>query len=175
MNTIKLKVCGMREAGNIAELTKIGPDYMGFIFYRESKRFVGSIDPDLIRSLPVDIKATGVFVNEQLPVIAAAIIEFKLAAVQLHSAETPELCESLKIQFPDVELIKAFGVDESFNFELLNNYERTVDYFLFDTKTEQHGGSGRSFDWEKLKQYAGEKPYFLSGGIGLEQLSAIKA
>jgi len=174
MQQIRLKVCGMRNADNIIALAEMQPDYMGFIFYPESKRFVADLSPELVLNLPDTIKATGVFVNESLPVIVQAVEDFGLKAVQLHGAETPELCESIQFQLPGIEVIKAFGIDEDFNFGLLENYENVVDYFLFDTKTAQHGGSGESFNWEKLKQYTGQKPYFLSGGIGLEDVEAIR-
>ena len=175
MQHIKLKVCGMRDTENIQALATLEPDYMGFIFYKESKRYVANLVAEKVQQLPAGIKATGVFVNADLQTIAEAVKEFSLSAIQLHGAETPELCESLKIQFPDIEVIKAFGIDEEFNFDLLHTYDNVVDYFLFDTKTPAHGGSGKSFNWEKLKQYHGEKPYFLSGGIGLEHLDDIKA
>ncbi|TDO22641.1 phosphoribosylanthranilate isomerase [Pedobacter duraquae] len=175
MQHIKLKVCGMKNPDNIQALAEVEPDYMGFIFYKESKRYVGALVAEQVRHLPKGIKTTGVFVNSDLQTIAGTIKDFGLRTIQLHGAETPELCESLKIQFPDIEVIKAFGIDEEFNFDLLHTYDNVVDYFLFDTKTPAHGGSGKSFNWEKLKQYSGEKPYFLSGGIGLEHLDEIKA
>ncbi|RZK46383.1 MAG: phosphoribosylanthranilate isomerase, partial [Pedobacter sp.] len=72
-----------------------------------------------------------------------------------------------------VEVIKALGIREGFEFNLLENYLKAVDYFLFDTQTEQHGGSGKQFDWSLLKNYWLDKPYFLSGGIGLEQIEQL--
>ncbi len=172
--SLKLKVCGMRDPRNIEALTALEPDYMGFIFYGKSKRFVGDMDPVLVRSLPASIKPTGVFVNETLEEVLRIARQYKLTALQLHGAESPEYCQLIKDQLPNIEVIKAFGVDENFNFDLLNNYQGLVDYFLFDTQTTEHGGSGKTFDWAVLKQYQLNVPYFLSGGIGLDQVAQIK-
>lgn len=172
--SLKLKVCGMRDPRNIEALTALEPDYMGFIFYGKSKRFVGDMDPVLVRSLPASIKPTGVFVNETLEEVLRIARQYKLAALQLHGVESPEYCQLIKDQLPNIEVIKAFGVDENFNFDLLNNHQGLVDYFLFDTQTAEHGGSGKTFDWAVLKQYQLNVPYFLSGGIGLDQVAQIK-
>jgi phosphoribosylanthranilate isomerase len=170
---IKFKVCGMRHPENIAALTALQPDYMGFIFYEQSKRFVGNLDREVMKSLPSYIKSTGVFVNENLEELVATAKANQLKALQLHGSESPEYCSQLRLKLPGVELIKAFGVNESFNFDVLVPYLNQVDYFLFDTQTEAHGGSGKTFDWKLLNQYEFQKPYFLSGGIGLEQVTQI--
>ena len=172
---VKLKVCGMRELANIQALCTLAPNYMGFIFYEGSKRFVGDMDPLFVHNLPPDIKATGVFVNAPLQEILAAVDKYRLKAVQLHGAESPAYCKQLKDELTGVQLIKAFGVNDDFNFELLTEYEDVVNYFLFDTQTAEHGGSGKIFNWTILKGYRLELPYFLSGGIGLEQVEEIKA
>lgn len=171
--SIKLKVCGMREPDNINALSALMPDYMGFIFYDRSKRYIGNMDPELTESLPASIKATGVFVNEDIENVLSAIRKYQLKAVQLHGTESPAYCSNIRTERPEIELIKAFGVNESFNFEQLNNYVNKVDYFLFDTQTPEHGGSGITFNWQVLENYQLNIPYFLSGGIGLEQLSEI--
>lgn len=175
---LKLKICGMRMPANILEAAALHPDYLGFIFYKASKRYVAGLSPDLLGKLPSDIRKTAVFVDEEIPVIAGLAEEFGFAAVQLHGKEGPEFCAALRTALPaGVELIKAFGVDEHFDFERLKDYEKAVDYFLFDTQTPGHGGSGKVFNWDLLKQYHLDKPYFLSGGIGpghAEEIAAIK-
>lgn len=172
---IRLKVCGMRDPGNIASLTALVPDYMGFIFFDRSKRYVGDMDPDLLKKLPASIKATGVFVNEEPENVIHAVRKYQLKAIQLHGGESPDYCFKLKVKLPDIEVIKAFGLNEAFIFEQLNDYAAKVDYFLFDTQTPEHGGSGKTFNWQVLKNYKQDVPYFLSGGIGMEQLTEIKA
>lgn len=168
---LKLKVCGMRIPSNIAEVVQLQPDYLGFIFYKQSKRYIDGLPVEVVRGLPEKIKKTGVFVDEGLDEVIEAIRIYNLDAVQLHGTECPAYCRKLMAQ--GVEVIKAFGVDEEFDFQVLSNYEEAVDYFLFDTKTLGHGGSGKTFSWSLLKKYTLATPYFLSGGIGLEELSEV--
>jgi len=171
---LKLKVCGMRLAANIAAVAELQPDYLGFIFYEKSPRLISDVSAELIKYIPSEIKTVGVFVNEDLEKIKDKVNTLKLKAVQLHGSESAEYCETLKSSFPALEVIKAFGIDEDFDFSGLEVYLKVVDYFLFDTKTKAHGGSGKTFDWSVLDRYTYSKPYFLSGGIDLEHTSAIK-
>ena len=125
---MKLKVCGMREAENIAALSELNPDYMGFIFWAPSSRYVNDTTP----SLPTSIKKTGVFVDASLDYIQSCVEKHQLQAVQLHGKETAAYCTMLK-QFK-VEVIKAFSIKDHFDFSLLTPFGDAVDYFLFDTK-----------------------------------------
>ena len=169
---IKLKICGMKHAANIAAVAALEPDYLGFIFYAKSPRFINEISSEVIKYVPSSIKTTGVFVNEDLAVVKAYVIKYNLKAVQLHGNEKIAFCKALKET--GVVVIKAFGIDAHFDFDQLEAYQDVVDYFLFDTQTATHGGSGKVFDWKLLSNYHLQKPYFLSGGIGLEHASAIK-
>lgn len=169
---MKLKVCGMKYEENIRQVAELKPDYMGFIFYSKSKRFVGN-DFNL-PSFPASIKKVGVFVNEEEDVVRQKTDEHKLDFIQLHGDESPEYCRSLSKY---VKIIKAFGMDEHFEFEKLNSYKTSCTYFLFDTKSKEYGGTGKSFDWDILKMYDDEVPFFLSGGIdesSLDELRKIK-
>lgn len=170
---VKLKICGMAQAANIAAVAALQPDYMGFIFYQNSPRCISQVSSELIKYVPSDIKTTGVFVNEQLETIQQYVTLFKLKAVQLHGAETPDLCAELKQM--NVQVIKAFGIGADFDFDQLRPYLDSVDYFLFDTQTPAYGGSGKVFDWSLLSSYNLEKPFFLSGGIDLIHAKALKA
>jgi phosphoribosylanthranilate isomerase len=169
---IKLKVCGMTQAANIAVVAELQPDYLGFIFYPKSPRFISDVSAELIKYVPSTIKTTGVFVNEELEVVKAYVFKYNLKAVQLHGKESVGYCEEIKST--GVELIKAFGVDENFDFSQLEPYLNTVDYFLFDTQTPAHGGSGKVFDWKLLEKYTFDKLYFLSGGIDLSHATTLK-
>jgi phosphoribosylanthranilate isomerase len=164
---MRLKICGMRDTENITHLLALQPDYMGFIFYEKSKRFVGEdLDEDLLKSFPMNTKKVGVFVNAQLSYILEKVRKYQLDFVQLHGEELPDFCKNLRLK--GVNVIKAFSVDENFNFSQLNNFKPWCDYFLFDTKGEQKGGNGIAFNWEILNRYDNEKPFFLAGGIDLE-------
>lgn len=171
----KLKICGMKVPENITGVAALEPDYLGFIFYKGSKRFVADLEPDFVKNLPAAIMKTGVFVNESLLEIVEMVNRYDLCAVQLHGQESPEFIEELKRYLgTHVEMIKAFGMEEGFDFNQLNAYQHLVDYFLFDTKTPAHGGSGQLFDWTLLSQYELQVPYFLSGGIDLNSAEALK-
>ena len=165
---MKLKVCGMREPDNIAALSALQPDYMGFIFWAPSSRYVSEATPSLDKS----IKKTGVFVDASVDYIQSSIPAHQLQAVQLHGEETPGYCQL--VQNFGVEVIKAFSVKDAFDFSMLEAYENSCDFFLFDTKGALPGGNGYTFDWSLLKEYPSQKPFFLSGGIGLENTQEIK-
>jgi phosphoribosylanthranilate isomerase len=169
---LKIKVCGMKQAANIVAVAELQPDYLGFIFYQKSPRFITEVSAELIKYVPSTIKTTGVFVNEDVNIVKKYIIKYNLRAVQLHGNEDVNYCEHLKSS--DVEIIKAFGIDAQFDFEKLSSYLNVVDYFLFDTQTPAHGGSGKVFDWSLLQNYKFDKSYFLSGGIDLVHTAMIK-
>ena len=167
---MKLKVCGMKSVENIKSIADLNPDYMGFIFYDESKRNFEGIIPELPRS----IKKTGVFVNEYVEIVVSLIEEYKLEAVQLHGDESVAYIQQLKEGIRQAQLD---SIKDNFDFEILKPYENEVGYFLFDTKGEERGGNGVKFDWSVLKEYPYSKPFFLSGGIGpndAEQVKEIK-
>lgn len=168
---MKIKVCGLRETENIEAVAALNPDYMGFIWYAQSPRYVYRLSEETLRKLPADIVKTAVFVNEIPDIIKALIEEYSFNAVQLHGQESPEICAELK---QDVTVIKAFGLDEHFDFSKLKVYEGKVDYFLFDTKTPKHGGSGQIFNWDVLNEYNLSVPFFLSGGLSLDNLQQVK-
>jgi phosphoribosylanthranilate isomerase len=133
---------------------------------------MSEVSAELIKYVPYSIQTTGVFVDEEIEVVKAHIYKYNLKAVQLHGHESADYCKDIKAT--GVELIKAFGVNENFDFQQLEAYLNVVDKFLFDTQTPQHGGSGKVFDWMLLATYPFDKPYFLSGGIDLVHVAAIK-
>jgi phosphoribosylanthranilate isomerase len=168
---MKLKICGMKYPDNILEVALLLPDYMGFIFWEKSARYFDGVMPDL----PKSIKKVGVFVNESIPAIVAKIAKYDLQAIQLHGQESVEFCSELKTKIdPSIEIFKVFSADENFDFNVLKPYESVCDYFLFDTKGKLPGGNGTTFDWKILENYPSTKPFFLSGGIGIEELDSIK-
>jgi len=169
---MKIKVCGLKEPGNINAVAVLEPSFMGFICYTASPRFIGNLEPENLNTISANIYKTGVFVNESLNNIETLISKYNFAAVQLHGSESAEECDLLRRK---AIVIKAFGVDGEFDFDSkLAPYVGKVDYFLFDTKTNIHGGSGKTFNWELLNNYNFEVPFFLSGGLRLENLEEIK-
>lgn len=168
---MKLKVCGMKYVENIKQVAKLKPDYLGFIFYEKSKRNFEGIIPDIDKR----IKRVGVFVNEYIEIVVSLAEEYKLSLLQFHGEESTDYIEEIRKYLPNTEIIKVFSVKDTFDFKKLEPYEGKVNYFLFDTKGKEKGGNGVSFDWRVLANYNSNTPYFLSGGIGLEALDAIKA
>ncbi|MBE9511703.1 MAG: phosphoribosylanthranilate isomerase [Bacteroidetes bacterium] len=164
---MKLKVCGMREPGNIADLIKVNPDYIGMIFYNKSPRFVNL--PNIL--IKEDILKVGVFVNESIPEILIKVKNYKLDLVQLHGDEPARTCHDLFRK--NIKVIKAFSVDGSFDFDRLNEFEPYCELFLFDARGKTPGGTGKHFNWDHLKHYRGNTNYFLSGGIDLCDVSAL--
>jgi len=165
---MKLKICGMKYSGNIQEIAQLRPDYLGFIFYEKSERYFDGKLPKIDKS----IQKIGVFVNATLEEILEKIKHYDLQLIQLHGNETPEFCLLLKQS--NVTIIKAFSVDDDFDFKVIQPYESVCDYFLFDTKGEKPGGNGTVFNWEILLDYPSQKPFFLSGGISLGDIEKIK-
>lgn len=167
-----LKVCGMKYPDNASAVAALKPDYMGFIFYKASKRYCGdSLSPEFVRSLPDSIIKTGVFVDESETEVLRICQAYGFKAVQLHGHESPEYCLSMKTA--GLQVIKVFHVGETFDWSTVNAYKGVSDFFLFDTKTEGYGGSGKRFNWELLKGYDNEVPVFLSGGIDEEILNEL--
>jgi len=105
----------------------------------------------------------------------AKVQKYDLQAIQLHGHESVEFCQDLKNKIDNtIEIIKVFSVDDSFDFETLKPFETVCNYFLFDTKGKLPGGNGTTFDWKALENYPSSKPFFLSGGIGIEEIEAVK-
>lgn len=210
---MKIKVCGMREPQNIADVVALGIDYIGFIFYEKSPRCVCAYPPELLvqtRGVQTPITANaiswgktqkvGVFVNHSIDFVLEKVKTFDLDLVQLHGHETVEFCEELKKRLEKIpeklsvsthtmaerkvvcedtdnggeaKIIKVFSIGDAFDFSQLNDYKPLIDYFLFDTKGKDLGGNGITFNWEILKSYDNEVPFFLSGGIDIQHVEEI--
>ena len=146
------------------------PDFIGFILYPESKRYVGN-DYILETEIPCKIKRTGVFVNALLQDVVQWVNRLKLDYVQLHGNEPAEYCKELNEM--KIPVIKTFGMDDFFDFNTMRAYDNYCDFFLFDTKSPEHGGSGIKFNWNLLSSYTLSKPFILSGGISPDDLVTV--
>ncbi len=171
VSPIKFKVCGMKDSENILQVSALNPDYMGFIFYEASPRYVG-VDFIVPARLLPSVKRVGVFVNHSLDFVIDTMKGNQLHYAQLHGDESVVFCEALKQQ--GVKIIKVFRVDEDFDFVSTHQYESVSDFFLFDTKGKLYGGNATPFDWGLLNQYNQAVPFFLSGGIQPENVKEIK-
>ena len=181
----------MRNAQNISEIAKLNPDYLGFIFYEKSPRFVETGRAPSLPPIPKHIKKVGVFVNETAEKILETVEKYGLDLVQLHGAETPEFCRSLKQKMQNVQITKAINIENILDIEKTKMYDNDCcDYFLFDSPPTPprgdlsspfggvrgglHGGTGQKFQWWTLDWYDGEIPFFLSGGISIDDVEKLK-
>ena len=160
-----VKVCGMRDAQNIRDVEKLGVDWIGMIFWSQSKRFVAEVPS----YLPKHQKRVGVFVDAPLEDIRQHISDYQLNIIQLHGQESPDYVKALKPH----TTIKAFNIAKADDLVQTEQYEGIADYFLFDTKGLMVGGNGQKFDWSVLTAYHGKTPFLLSGGIGLDDAESI--
>lgn len=169
----KVKVCGMTDSANLAEVCRLGPDYVGFVFHPTSPRFArGRISGKDAIASSEGVARVGVFVDESPNEIAKTVEEYGLQAVQLHGDEPPERCAELR-ESSRVEVWKAISVGESVNLELVEGYAGSVDLIVFDTASPLRGGSGRTFDWELLRGARIGDSFLVSGGLGPEEACAV--
>jgi len=173
---MNIKVCGITDMKQLQQLDGLDIEFAGLIFYPESPRYVGDkLSKKEVKKADFDLRKVGVFVNPELIDVLDAIDEYGLDVVQLHGDESAEMCDDLS---SEVEVIKAFRItgDEDID-ELVAPYDAVCDYYLFDTGglKESFGGTGQQFDWNILSKAKIEKPFFLSGGIRVEDLARVKA
>jgi phosphoribosylanthranilate isomerase len=162
----------MREAANLWAIADLTPDFLGFIFYKKSPRYMAdTLSPELLRSLPPSVQKAGVFVDAPLLELFTTVAQYSLDYVQLHGHESPAYCQ--EVQQHGLRIIKAFSIDERFDFGALAEYVPFCAYFLFDTKGAQRGGNGTTFDWRVLANYYGPTPFLLSGGLGPNNASEL--
>jgi phosphoribosylanthranilate isomerase len=169
----------MRDEDNILALNKLDIDWMGFIFYPGSPRYVPDEDEYLAAIQSCTKIKVGVFVNEQPEEILRKVAKCQLDYVQLHGDESPDDCRHLRDT--GCAVIKAISVsydDKGINplvmLQQTTAYEPNADYFLFDTKSNQYGGTGKRFNWSVLEAYRGNVPFLLSGGIGMEHVNDLQ-
>lgn len=170
---MKIKVCGLTDTAQISQLADSGVDYAGLIFYPKSPRYcVGRIRHQDLAGLSGRIELTGVFVDEEIDDIIEKIGEYHLKAVQLCGRETPEQCSELR---RNVKVIKVVHVADALDHALMHDLEAYCDFLLFDTPSAGYGGSGKKFDWNSIHTTAPGRHFFLSGGIGEDDVAAIRA
>jgi phosphoribosylanthranilate isomerase len=175
MDTLQIKVCGMRDVNNIKAVAALPIDYLGFIFYEKSPRYVS----ETFQKFQTFGKfKVGVFVNADINFIHSKVIDYQLDIIQLHGKETIDYINKIKNQSPtpnpQPQIWKAFSIDENFDFKTTEPYQGLVDMFLFDTKSPQHGGAGVKFDWDILYKYKGSTHFMLAGGITENDAAVIR-
>ncbi len=169
---MKLKICGLKNPENMLKIAKLKPDFIGFIFYMESKRYLKEwFNKDILTQVPKIVNKVGVFVNEKIETVIEKYNTYKLDLVQLHGDEDKMYCSKLFIK--GIPVIKAFSISNDFDFKNIKELVPFCKYFLFDTRGESRGGTGLKFNWDKLNEYKFNLPFFLSGGIGSDDIESI--
>ncbi len=163
----------MREPQNCIEVAALSPNYMGFIFYEKSPRFVADLSPDIIHKLAKSIEKVAVFVNETENKILEIAKKYNITTLQLHGNESPEFCQLLRKQ--GFTIFKAFNISNVEDINKISLYENYIDFALLDAKGQQLGGNGTTFDWNLLDNYNFSIPFFLSGGISAENIAMVLA
>jgi phosphoribosylanthranilate isomerase len=190
MKALQIKVCGITNISEAQTLDAMGVNYIGFIFYAPSKRYVlGKLQLAAIKAFkPLQAKKVGVFVNEPIESLVNTVMVTGLDMVQLHGDEDEAYYKTLRNRFDELgkveanqemidtktpkEIIKVFRVGDKM--PAIESFSSLADYYLFDTDSQLYGGTGAHFNWELLKGNPIDKPYFLSGGIGPNDLGGIE-
>ena len=175
----------MRDADNIRDISALGVDMIGLIFYPPSPRYVqqfssgAGIIPDYAPDMGKTPLRVGVFVDDMPQNIVTRVYNYKLDYIQLHGNEPRETLENLRATIapdikPNIKIIKSISVSSAEDIKKYKEYVGAADLFLFDTKCKTVGGSGEQFDWQVLQAYDGDVPFLLSGGIGPDDAERIK-
>ena len=171
------KICGLKNIDSINCCEENNVNYFGMIFYKKSPRFISLEEAAILvdHSKNKNIKPVGVFVDEEIKTVISCIQKFNLEIIQLHGIENNEYIKTIKNN-NEIKVIKSISVRDINDFKILNNYE-TNDYFLLDYKAKKDelpGGNAKKFDWSLLSKLNIKKPWFLSGGINISNISKIK-
>lgn len=171
MNKLRVKVCGMRDEANIALIAECKPDYMGFIFVPSSLRYVGNdLSPVGVRAIQPAITTVGVFQNEELNRVIDSISRYGFKAAQLHGEEDSVYCQHLRRALPQLQILKAVSVRSATDVANQNSLSG-VDAIVFDSGK---GGTGETFNWAFLSEYRGATPFFVAGGVGTDNITALR-
>ncbi len=172
-NSLKIKVCGMLHPENIEQVSHLKPDFLGYIFYPGSERYVGEKPDPAIFLIPGrETEKVGIFVNEEIDRVKWSFEEYHLDMVQMHGEESPQYC--LALSDSGIPVIKAFNPYAVKGGIILEEYIEGVRYYLFDTPGKTHGGTGRKFDWDQLEGLSFPHRFLLSGGIGPDDCGQIR-
>jgi phosphoribosylanthranilate isomerase len=165
-----LKICGNSEVEKVKFICeqKFRPDFLGFVFYEKSPRYVSQkLAREFAKLVPSEIKKVAVTVNASLEELGKIVDALQADIIQLHGDESAEFVTQVKEKL-GLPVMKAFQIETEEDLQQINNYD--ADYFLLDKKSKSYGGSGESFNWSILKDFKCNVPCFLAGGVNVENL-----
>jgi phosphoribosylanthranilate isomerase len=170
---MKVKLCGFTEENSVQVAISKNPDFLGFVFYKKSPRYISPKDAELIsKEVPKNISKVAVVVDFEIDELEEILKEFRTDFVQFHGDESAEFLKNFHKKFPQIKIIKAFKIEQIKDLEQINFFEDCADFFLFDAKVAgEIGGSGKQFDWEILKNLKTKKDWFLSGGLNVNNIA----
>ena len=169
------KICGIKNEKTLICCENNNVNFFGMIFYSKSPRNISFENASILqkKSESLNIKGVGVFVNKNINELEKLIKNLKLKFIQLHGSEDEKYIETLKKN--DVTVIKSISINNKNDLSEIYRY-KSADYLLFDYKPlrgELPGGNSKSFDWNLLKNLETDKPWFLSGGININNINQI--
>ncbi len=169
---MKVKLCGFTKKESLETAIDCGCDFLGFVFYEKSPRNITVKNSfELAKIIPPQIAKVAVVVNPELEFLHQINENLRPDFIQFHGTETTQYLQNFRKKFPNIKVIKAFGIGTKEDFLELKNYENCADYFLFDHKSKhEFGGSGKKINWEILKEIPSAKNWFLSGGLNSENV-----
>lgn len=154
----KIKLCGLKSLDDIEIINKYNPEYIGFVFYKKSKRYIDYKTAKILKNaLNKNILAVGVFVNEDINTVVKLLNQNIIDIAQLHGNESENYIKTLK-KLTNKTIIKAFKVENTLDIKKAKQSQ--ADFMLLDSGT---GGTGQTFNWSLIKNF--ERPYFLAGGL----------
>jgi phosphoribosylanthranilate isomerase len=169
---MRVKICGITQPQQGTAIASLGATALGFICVPASPRYVNATQiRAVVTQLPDDIDKIGVFANAPIPEISQIVQDSGLTGVQLHGDESPEFCNQVRQQIPNIEILKALRIRSLAHLEQAAIYSQHVDTLLLDAyHPQQLGGTGQTLDWTMLEQFHPSSPWFLAGGLTPENI-----
>lgn len=167
---MKVKLCGFKEENSLKAAIAAKCDFIGFIFYEKSPRFVTIENAaKLAKLVPQSISKVAIVVDTKIEFLEEIAQKFSPQFFQFHGKESVEFLQKVKEKFPQIKIIKAFAINEIKDLQQIENFKQVADLFLFDGK---NAGSGQKFDWEILHNFSCKKDWFLSGGLNINNIDS---
>ncbi|MBD2450289.1 phosphoribosylanthranilate isomerase [Nostoc sp. FACHB-152] len=169
---MRVKICGITQPHQATAIASCGATALGFICVPASPRYVTATQiRKAVTQLPDDIDKIGVFANAEIEEISQVVHDSGLTGVQLHGDETPDFCNQVRQQIPNVEILKALRIRNLEHLEQASIYSQHVDTLLLDAyHPQQLGGTGQTLDWAMLEKFNPSSPWFLAGGLTPENI-----
>ena len=165
---IKIKLCGFTDYTSVQTAVAQKCDFLGFVFCEKSPRFITPENAQIISAqVPKNIKKVAVLRNPTLELLDEITQKFSPDLFQIHGTTSIDFLKKTREKFPNIKIIQAFNINNAKDLEQVKNFEDYTDFSLFDSKIS---GSGEKFDWKILQNFSSLKPWFLSGGLNIDNI-----